>query len=186
MIHRLFICWILFCTAITGQVTRVVLSHAQGHEFFPLVVYVRESGSEKPIAGATILMKLDNRLLPSSSSEPSKTIKESFYDPRQTGKDGLATLHYAARWSGYSSGAYFRYISGIVSVAANGFKSGEIDLRKWQEEKGYSAESSAAFSVWISLEREGEQAGTGQPATRPTSKSEDSQKPQSESEGRSR
>ena len=46
--------------------------------------------------------------------------------------------------------------------------------------------STESFQLYLRPEREGEQASTGQPATRPEVKSEGSDKPQPEAEGRSR
>jgi hypothetical protein len=89
----------------------------------------------------------------------------------------------------------FIIVSGDV-VAAN-FTEGHIEVigifvrntakKQWE----LSTEVGGRFKVHVYDEqtgkpKEGEQAGTGQPATRPESKSEGSDKPQPESEGRSR
>jgi hypothetical protein len=163
---------------------RVRWSHAQGEGYYPLVVRVEELGSDKPISGAKVHMRDDQRPLPTISSEPWVTVRDAFYDTRQCDRAGLTSLYYAARWSEYSSGAHFRSIRGILIVEAKGFEPLEIDLQKWQAENGYSAERSAALAVTATLKPKGEQGGADQPATAPQLKSEDIENPNPESEGR--
>ena len=58
------------------------------------------------------------------------------------------------------------------------------DLPEWFDD--IIKKNLAKMSAVESKEQEAEQAGAGQPATRPESKSEGSDKPQPEAEGRSR
>ena len=176
MSFRISAAMFLFLSLASAQ-ERVLWSHAQGHGYYPMVVSVREAGSEKPIQGAKVQMQEDERLLPAVDAEPEKTIRKAFYDVCQTDKAGLVALHYAARFSEYSSGAHFRNIRGIVVIEADGFESAQIDLHKWQTERGYCADSYAAFSVWISMKRKGEPPGAAQPTAKPVDKAPEKVQP---------
>lgn len=64
--------------------------------------------------------------------------------------------------------------------------SGADPLAEWDRFEDAANEAVRSFDSLVSLAANGEQASTGQPATRPVSKSEGSDKPQPEAEGRSR
>jgi hypothetical protein len=75
------------------------------------------------------------------------------------------------------------------ALSAHGYSVKNVEFEKFEIDKKKEATPFYAV-IWLILEpvnnEEAQQAGTGQPATRPESKSEGSDKPQPEAEGRSR
>lgn len=147
-----------------------------GFDFFPIVVALREIGTGKPMAGATVNMENDKEPLPSTKTQPASAIRDSYYEPRRTDAVGMATLFYSARYYRYFTGGGYRYIRGKLRISAKGFKPVDIDLAKWSANYRYRAEESSVLvlHIQVNLAKSGEddsdQAGADQPATKPAEK----------------
>ena len=99
-----------------------------------------------------------------------------------------------------SPGTVLKYLYVTHGEAHTGFSIGKwkVDIKFNVDDKPYAHTADYLITwrkpdegiwggqYWANESKEAEQAGTGQPATSPESKSEGSQKPQPESEGRSR
>ena len=133
--------------------------HAQGKRYFPCMVSVVESKTGKPILKAKIKLELDRRLLLSHSyeksklGEPSRTIEKNLYKVQQTNGQGLAALHYLAKFSDHS-GAVFIYRSGVIIIDAEGFKPQRIDLRTYKPT--HKCGLSDIMNVAVKLEKKAE------------------------------
>ena len=146
----------------------------------PIVVTVRSEASGLPIAGASVRIRKDPPLVTKLG------IPESFYKARQTDEGGLAALFSFGMWH-CAPGISDRFRSGdTLIVEAAGYETTEIHLGKWAGPKHFHLDEPMAPWVPVVLKAKGEQGGSGQSAARPESDSEGSDKPQPESEGRSR
>jgi hypothetical protein len=113
--------------------------------------------------------------------EDRSTYREVYVDVRRSWGWDIVVAHSWTTRSAVHSFGY--YVPEISEVARKDFKEHQlpiVNILHLDEKKTLKA----GGLFWF--EQQGEQAGTGQPATRPESKSEGSDKPQPESEGRCR
>ena len=167
--------------------------HADGHGFYPVIVQVVEEESGTPVKDVRVRM-VD---LPPYSETVTDPARRTKVLPEQLGKvvttdiSGVAVVFYFGHWGSFTSdteNTYSRSLVGTVVVEHKGKEIFRKSLEDWAKANDFKPDACAAPLIVVAIpkrETTAEQGGAGQPANRPEPKSEGSDKPQPEAEGRS-
>ena len=152
---------------------------ADGTSFFPVLVQVVDAKSGSPIRGATVRLEdlLEYHELEMDPAKITKVLPESLGKPVLTDDKGIAVVVYHGRWSSTTTNGkttYGRALNGTIVVVHEGKEIFRAKLEEWVKEN--DAYPGAFSAPWIVVpfppetKRRAQQAGTGQPATKPADK----------------